>query len=108
MHACVMEAEAGGGGAFSERTSTIFGNRMLQLPPSERLCLCVVLLSVGTSFCVYVSVSESDYIMVPASEDAANERVCLRHCALFCSGYRDAPVTEYHGNRKWAGHLAHQ
>lgn len=69
-------------------------------------------LECGTSWCVCawvcVSVSVSDYVMVPAFVDAANERVCLRHCALFHSGYRDAPVTECHGNRKWAGHLAHQ
>lgn len=69
---------------------------------------CVLLSVVRLFLCVCVSVSVSDYIMVPASEDAANERVCLRHCALFGSGYRDAPVTERHGNRKWAGHLAHQ
>ena len=42
-----------------------------------------------------VPVSVSDYIMVPAFVDAANDGVCLNYCALF-----DAPVTETHGNRK--------
>lgn len=70
--------------------------------------VCHVLFSWVWYEVVCVSVSVSDYIMVPAFVDAANERVCLRHCALFQSGYRDAPVTELHGNRKWAGHLAHQ
>lgn len=80
------------------------------------VCLCCTLecgcscLFVCVCVCarVRVSVWVSAYIMVPAFVDAANERVCLRYCALFHSGYRDAPVTEHHGNRKWAGHLAHQ
>lgn len=57
---------------------------------------------------VCVSVSLSDFIMVPAFVDAANERVFLHHCALFQTSYRDAPVTENHGNSKWGGHLAYQ
>lgn len=90
-------------------------NCCLVRPGAPSVCVCVFMcctLECGTSLCVctrvFVSVSVSDYIMVPAFVDAANERVCLRHCALFHSGYRDAPVTEHHGNRKWAGHLAHQ
>lgn len=52
------------------------------------LCAYVLYLSVVQVYVfarvhVCVSVSVSDYIMVPAFVDAANERVCLRHCALF-------------------------
>lgn len=69
---------------------------------------CCVVRPGAPSVCVRTRVCVSDCIMVPAFVDAVNEWVCLRHCALFPCGYGDAPDTGHHGNRKWAGHLAHQ
>lgn len=83
---------------WHEHTSTIFGDRLISClvgPVAQTVTVCV-------------SVSVSDCIMVPAFVDAANERVCPRLCSLLHSGYREAPITEHHGNRKWAGHLVHQ